>query len=107
MKKHLQLGMNPSTAAHRLRMDILFKMVIDAGYKCFHCGDVLDRETFSIEHKTPWLYSSDPRKMFFSLENIAFSHKLCNYSAARRPHQKFFTDEQKATAHKEECKRWW
>ena len=107
MKKHLQLGMNPSTAAHRLRMDILFKMVIDAGHKCFRCGESLDRESFSIEHKIPWLDSENPKKMFFSLENIAFSHRSCNYAAGKRPHKKFFSEEQKAIAHREDCKRWW
>ena len=37
----------------------------------------------SIDHKTPWLHSEDPRGLFFDIDNIAFSHKSCNYSAAR------------------------
>jgi hypothetical protein len=87
MKKHQQLGMNAGTAAHRLLKDILFKLVTDAGHVCHRCGGVLAREDFSIEHVKPWLDSVNPAKLYFDLENIAFSHKACNYGAARRPNQ--------------------
>lgn len=83
-KKQKQLGMNPSTASGRLVKDILFKFVKEAGHKCFICSGEMTRETFSVEHKTPWLDSEDPVKLFFDLENIAFSHKSCNIGAARR-----------------------
>lgn len=85
VKKTNQLGVNPSTAAHRLRTDILFAFVKEKGCVCFRCGGELTRETFSIDHKVPWLDTEDPRKAFFDLDNIAFSHKSCNYGEARRP----------------------
>lgn len=93
MKKQHQLGMNPSTASGRLVKDLLFSFVKDT--PCFHCGGSLTRETFSIEHKTPWLDSEDPAGLFFDLDNISFSHHACNVSAARRPHKKFFSKEEK------------
>jgi hypothetical protein len=34
----------------------------------------------SIEHKESWMNSNTPIKKFFDLNNIAFSHKNCNYS---------------------------
>lgn len=83
-KRQLQLGMNPSTAAHRLRMDLLFNFVVAAGHKCHRCGQPLQRETFSVEHKTPWLDSEDPKGTFFDPENIAYSHFACNSGAARK-----------------------
>lgn len=81
--KNAQLGMNSSTASNRLVKDILFSYVKDQ--PCFHCGGLMTRETFSIEHKEPWLYTDDPVKMFFDLENISFSHRVCNTSKARKP----------------------
>lgn len=83
-KKSLQLGINSSTASGRLVKDLLFKFAVDLGHKCFQCGEDLTRDTFSVEHKEPWLDSEDPRGKFFDLENIAFSHISCNSGAARR-----------------------
>ena len=93
-KKQKQLGMNPSTAAHRLRTDIMFKIIMDAGYVCHQCGEVLTRDTFSIEHKEPWLDSENPLKLYFDLENIAFSHYSCNVGAARQP-SKYLSEEER------------
>ena len=85
MKKQNQLGMNPSTAANRLVKDVLFKLVCDTGRNvCHQCSEPMERETFSIEHKTPWLDSNDPLGLYFNLENISFSHRVCNIKAARR-----------------------
>lgn len=91
MKKQNQLGMNPSTASNRLVKDILFKLAVDAGHKCFQCGNDLNRETFTIEHKTPWLDSEDPLALYFDLENIAFSHHGCNVGARRKEPSKHGT----------------
>jgi hypothetical protein len=82
-KKSLQLGMNASTAANRLVKDILFSFVQKAGIACYQCEGELFRENFSIEHKTAWLDSEDPQKLFFDLENISFSHRDCNSKARR------------------------
>lgn len=86
-KKKIQLGMNPSTASHRLRTDILFKFVTDAGHLCYQCGGELRREDFSIEHKKPWLDSDDPVRNFFDLDNIVYSHLGCNSGASRVPNK--------------------
>lgn len=83
-KKTLQLGMNPSTASGRLVKDLLFDFVEKSGIKCYRCNGDLTRNTFSIEHKKPWLDSENPVELFFDLGNIAFSHLSCNASAARR-----------------------
>lgn len=87
-KKKAQLGMDPSTAAHQLRTDILFRFLTAAGHNCHRCGLALTRDDFTIEHKTPWLDSNDPVGHFFDPENLAYSHKACNYSAARHPRVK-------------------
>lgn len=84
MKKQNQLGMNPSTASGRLVKDLLFKFVQDSHPNCYRCGLPMTRETFSIEHKTPWLDSSDPVGLFFDLDNIGFSHHSCNVKSARK-----------------------
>lgn len=84
-KKTLQLGMNPSTASGRLVKDTLFRLAVEAGHKCHHCGDELTRDTFSIEHINPWLDSENPVELYFDQDNIAFSHLTCNIKAGRRP----------------------
>ena len=95
MKKQQQLGMNPSTAAGRLVKDILYKFVVDTGQNaCYHCGSQMSRETFSIEHKEPWLDSDDPKGLYFDLDNISFSHQSCNSSAARSGVRKYETPEE-------------
>ena len=86
-KQKLQLGMNPSTANSRLRMDLLFAFATATGHKCHRCGKPLLREDFSIEHIKPWLDSDDPVGLYFDIENIAYSHQGCNSAAARRPHK--------------------
>jgi hypothetical protein len=72
------LGENSSTAAARLRRNILFHLAKKCGMnKCFRCGiEIVDPEEFSIDHKLPWLYVDI--KLFWDMNNIAFSHKRCN-----------------------------
>lgn len=84
-KKADQLGMPIGTASNRLVKDILFSLIVETGKNCcFHCSMPMTREDFSIEHKTPWLDSEDPKQMFFDLNNISFSHHSCNVSLARK-----------------------
>ena len=86
MKRAQQLGMNPSTASGRLVKDLLWNYIVNSGHnKCHQCGEEMTRDTFSIEHKIPWLDSKDPVGLYFNLENISYSHQSCNYTAARRP----------------------
>ena len=80
-KKAELLGMNPATAAHRLRQNLLFDFVVKSGAKCFRCGEELTREDFSVEHKSSWVKSETPRESFFDLDNVAYSHLSCNCRA--------------------------
>jgi hypothetical protein len=85
-KKSDLLGEPYGTASNRLRKMILFdlakRLEMDV---CFRCGGRIESlENFSIEHKEAWLNSDDPKKKFFDLDNIAFSHMGCNSSAADR-----------------------
>lgn len=86
-KKSLQLGMPVGTASAKLRKSILFSLLKEAGKNvCFQCEKTIDsEEELSVEHKVPWLDSSNPKELFFSLDNIAFSHLRCNVGAARHP----------------------
>jgi len=83
--KENQLGMNPSTASNRLVKQLLFSFGerLDMQW-CFQCGAKIDGiDDMSIEHKIPWLHSEDPIGLYYDLDNIAFSHKICNYAASR------------------------
>ena len=82
-KKSKQLGINNSTAQHRLRKRILFMLIqrlkLDT---CFQCKNlIVEIDDLSIDHKKPWL-DADIR-FFWDMGNIAFSHRACNSSAAR------------------------
>lgn len=99
-KKREQLGMDVSTASHKLRKLVLFSLVQQTARDvCFRCHTKIETvEDFSIEHKTPWLNSSNPVGTFFDLNNIAFSHLRCNIADRRIPNKKYFTDDELITA---------
>lgn len=83
-KKKLQLGMNPSTASGRLVKDLLWNFIEKTGQNhCCKCGEMMSRDTFSIEHIVPWLDSEDPTGLYFNLENISYSHLICNVADRR------------------------
>jgi hypothetical protein len=87
-KKQKQLGMNPSTASHRLVKDLLWFFIYQNDQNtCYKCGEEMTRETFSIEHMEPWLDSEDPLGMYFDLTNIGFSHLSCNSGGRREGRQ--------------------
>lgn len=85
-KKAIQLGISIGKATHRLRKMIMFQMIRKAGLDiCFQCGkEIQTIEELSIEHKEPWLDSDNPKKLFWDLDNIAFSHLKCNSGSARQ-----------------------
>lgn len=84
LKKKDQLGMNPSTASHKLVKDILWSLVVKTGQDyCHRCSEKMVRDNFSIEHIEDWLDSKDPVGLYFSLDNITFSHLSCNVAASR------------------------
>ena len=105
-KKQIQLGMNPSTASGRLVKDILYRFIVDTGNNnCYKCGMMMCRDTFSIEHKTPWLDSDDPLGLYFDLENISFSHGVCNTKAGRKP-SKYATEKDRKAAKSLNTQNW-
>ncbi len=83
-KKAAQLGMPLGTAQARLLKQLLFRMAQELGRdNCFRCAKkILTVEKFSIEHKKSWLDVSVD--LYWDLDNIAFSHRSCNFAAARR-----------------------
>ena len=88
-KKDTQLGMAHGTANSKLRKMLLFKYVTACKENiCFRCGNVIDNiDNFSIDHKKDWLDSEDPVGLYFSLDNIAFSHLNCNINNSKEgPH---------------------
>ncbi len=99
-KKSEQLGMNDSTASHKLRKLILFSLVQQTNRDiCFRYQSKIETvEDLSIEHKVPRLDSNDPISIFFDLNNIAFSHLKCNIAYRRKPNKKYLTDDELKTA---------
>lgn len=84
-RKAALLGMPLGTAANKLRKDLLFSLAKETGKDaCFRCGNAIRNvDEFSVEHKTSWMGSANPKEAFFDLGNIAFSHLTCNVAAGR------------------------
>lgn len=104
-KKSDQLGIPLGTANGRLRKSIIFNLVQKLNLDvCYQCNKKIEtEEEFSIEHKEPWLDSNDPKKLFFDLNNISFSHLSCNVRASRKmPKQPIKHGE--ANAYKNGCR---
>jgi len=83
-KKSKQLGLNHSTANYHLQRMILMHLVKKTGMDtCFRCNKKINNyKDISIEHKKPWIDTDIG--LYWDLQNIAFSHKSCNYSCGRR-----------------------
>jgi hypothetical protein len=81
-RKQEFLGMPIGTAIHRLRKMVLLHLLQRLGEDiCFRCDkQIAIPEDLSIEHKQDWL-GIDPR-LFWNLDNLAFSHRRCNSLAA-------------------------
>lgn len=80
----VQLGMPHGTATNKLRKNILFSLLIRLQDNvCFKCGElILSANDLSIEHKEPW--EGRDAKLFWDLNNVAFSHLNCNRPHIRR-----------------------
>jgi 5-methylcytosine-specific restriction endonuclease McrA len=78
-KKNKLLGMNFSTANNRLKKQVMFMLVKNAGLDiCFRCNKQISSVTeLSLEHKKSW---SEDVALFWDLDNISFSHQTCNYT---------------------------
>ncbi|MEE9572802.1 MAG: HNH endonuclease, partial [Candidatus Neomarinimicrobiota bacterium] len=72
------LEINYSTACNRLRKSIMFELIKETGKDiCYRCGNKINNVSeLSIDHKKSWLYVDI--KLFWSLDNITFSHSKCN-----------------------------
>lgn len=104
LKKNKQLGMSHGKACAILRREIFFKLLKESNKNtCYRCNKKITKiETFSIDHKKPWLNSKDPIRLFFDLRNIAFSHSVCNSTAGGRHHKIIYPKGEKWCTH---CKR--
>ena len=76
-------GMPVGTAQGRLRKLVMFDLIQKLNLDtCYRCGKKIESvEELSLDHKQSWL---DQHELFWDLENIAFSHLLCNSLASDR-----------------------
>ena len=80
IKQITKLGIDPSKARNILIKNLLFhfaqQLNLDTCYRCHK--KILSADELTIEHKVGWLNSPHPIEYYFDLENIAFSHPICN-----------------------------
>jgi hypothetical protein len=80
-----QLGMKYAQAQRKLDKELLYEFAKRLGLlTCPHCHQEIQRQDFSIDHKTPWLDTDNPQELFYDLSNITFVHRACNSARARR-----------------------
>lgn len=91
-RRAAQLGMPYGTANARLRKNILFSLLERLEENiCFRCGEKIEYvETLSIEHIEPW-ENRDPA-LFWSMDNISFSHLSCNVPHTRKSGNSHFRE---------------
>lgn len=89
-RKAAQLGMPWGTATTKLRKMLLFRATQKLNEDiCFKCGKKIETiGEFTIEHKKSWLHVDV--RLFWDLENIAFSHSKCNLRDSSRNQRKVF-----------------
>lgn len=82
-RKNDFLGINFGTAHSRLRKMIFFSMAVELGRDiCFRCDRKIETASeLSIDHKIDWL--GVDKDLFWDIDNIAFSHLICNISVSR------------------------
>lgn len=77
-----QLGMSHGKARNLLVNSLMYDMAsrLDRD-TCYRCGEKIESvKDFSIDHIEPWEGTDNAPEKFFDLDNIAFSHLLCNTS---------------------------
>lgn len=74
------LGMSSGKAKNKLQKIIMFMLAQKCNRDiCYRCGDkIIDIKDFTIDHKKPWRTDENATELYFSLDNIAFSHFKCN-----------------------------
>ena len=74
------LGMPFGTAMNKLRKMVLFDLLKKNGKNtCYRCNkEIVSVDDLSIEHKKSWL--NVDASLFWDLDNIDFSHLMCNCS---------------------------
>ena len=95
-KKSIKLGMSHSTANYRLLKMILFMLLKELNKDvCYRCNKKIENiKELSIEHKIAWLNAKNSKELFFDLNNIAFSHNICNCKHTTKPkHQPWLIGE--------------
>lgn len=107
-KNAKKLGVSLGTASSILKKRLLFCFVKKLGLDiCYRCEKkIIDITKFSIEHKKGWRFAENPRKIFFDLDNIAFSHISCN-SRAKKHNRKYFSKEEVREAQAIEKANWY
>jgi hypothetical protein len=80
-------GMHQGSAQWKLYKQIMFNQAVRLNENiCYQCGERIDNiDEFSIEHKIPWLFSENPKELYFRQGNLAWSHSCCNNKAKRKP----------------------
>lgn len=90
-RKSDQLGDNFQKLSNRLKKNILFSLVQKCGLDiCHRCKKKIESATdLSIDHIQAWMYATNARELFDDVNNIAFSHKLCNSKSKRQQISRF------------------
>jgi hypothetical protein len=75
-----KLGVSHGKAQGILFKSLLYSFVVETKKdRCIRCGKLIEkREDLSIDHIEPWIHSDNPKKKYYSVGNVGYSHKKCN-----------------------------
>jgi hypothetical protein len=86
-----QLGVDSVACAQHYvrRLYLLHLLHLTGKGKCVRCGQLLeDPNDLSLDHIKPWRNQPDAKELFWSIENLGYSHKACNIEASIAPRRK-------------------
>lgn len=83
-----ELGVKTGKAQGILFKSLLYSFVVETKRdRCIRCGKLIEkREDLSIDHIEPWIHSDNPKKKYYSVENVGYSHKKCNRPYLTKEH---------------------
>ena len=80
------LGQPTSTARSQLYKKVIWSLAEKCGENtCYRCGGEIDNpKDFSLDHVENWRYKDNAADLYFDLDNIRFSHNVCNSGSRDR-----------------------
>lgn len=89
-KREELLEMSLGKARNIMIKSLLFDLAGKCGLNnCYRCGgEIKNVDDFHIDHKESWINHPNGKKLYFDVNNLAFSHGWCNVAEGGKTQRK-------------------